>query len=197
MGWWRSALISVGGVAPSWMVSLSASVNLPLHHKVRKFSYGTGSPGWFRKKGRKTVVVVVGRKTLTRRQNIPTSSDRATSERDVTAGQKYVSDSTVDTAHQHSPIETPRAADECCKMDCGKSALHMDVEQDFDQLLLHDPPVMFAFLADAFRELDEIMNRVCRVFSPDVQFLIFIFQDLIAGRQPLQAYTRNVGHCST
>jgi len=36
---------------------MSASVNLPLHHKVQKFSFGTGSPGWSRKKGRKTVVV--------------------------------------------------------------------------------------------------------------------------------------------
>jgi len=36
----------------------SASVNLPLHHKVQKFSSGTGSPGSSRKKGRKTVVVV-------------------------------------------------------------------------------------------------------------------------------------------
>ena len=39
------------------MVGVSASVNLPLHHKVQKFSSGTGSPGWSRKKGRKTVVV--------------------------------------------------------------------------------------------------------------------------------------------
>ena len=44
---------------PSQMVDLSASVNLPLHHKVQKLSSGTGSPGWCRKKGRKTVVVVV------------------------------------------------------------------------------------------------------------------------------------------
>ena len=58
-GWWRWALISPDGVAPSWMVDVSASVNLPLHHKVQKFSSGTGSPGWSRKKGRKTVVVVV------------------------------------------------------------------------------------------------------------------------------------------
>jgi len=36
---------------------VSASVNLPLHHKVQKFSSGTGSPGWSRKKGRKMVVV--------------------------------------------------------------------------------------------------------------------------------------------
>ena len=36
---------------------MSASVNLPLHHKVQKFSSGTGSPGWSRIKGRKTVVV--------------------------------------------------------------------------------------------------------------------------------------------
>jgi len=40
--------------------SLSASVNLLLHHKVQKFSSGTGSPGWSRKKGRKTVVVWCG-----------------------------------------------------------------------------------------------------------------------------------------
>ena len=39
-----------------WLV-WSASVNLPFHHKVQKFSSGTGSPGWSRKKGRKTVVV--------------------------------------------------------------------------------------------------------------------------------------------
>jgi len=36
---------------------VSTSVNLPLHHKVQKFSSGTGSPGWSQKKGRKTVVV--------------------------------------------------------------------------------------------------------------------------------------------
>jgi len=39
------------------MVGVSASVNLPLHHKVQKFSSDTGSPGWSRKKGRKMVVV--------------------------------------------------------------------------------------------------------------------------------------------
>ena len=58
-GWWTWAVPSPDGVAPSWMVSVSASVNLHLHHKVQKFSSGTGSPGWSRKKGRKTVVVVV------------------------------------------------------------------------------------------------------------------------------------------
>jgi len=47
-------------VAPSRTVSVSASVNLPLHHKVQKFSSGTGSPGWSRKKGRKPVVVCGG-----------------------------------------------------------------------------------------------------------------------------------------
>jgi len=51
------ALVSPDGDAPSRMVGVSASVNLPLHHKDQKFSSGTGSPGWFRKKGRKTVVV--------------------------------------------------------------------------------------------------------------------------------------------
>ena len=57
--WWRWELVSPDGVAPSRMV-LSASVNLPLHHKVQKFSSGTGLPGWFWKKGRKTVVVWCG-----------------------------------------------------------------------------------------------------------------------------------------
>jgi len=51
------ALVSLDGVAPSQMVSVSASVNLPLHHKVQKFSSGTVSPGWSRKKGGKMVVV--------------------------------------------------------------------------------------------------------------------------------------------
>jgi len=37
---------------------VSASVNLPLHHKVQKFSSGTGSPRWSWKKGHKTVVVL-------------------------------------------------------------------------------------------------------------------------------------------
>ena len=37
-GWWKWPLVSPDGVAPSRMVSVSASVNLPLHHKVQKFS---------------------------------------------------------------------------------------------------------------------------------------------------------------
>jgi len=39
------------------MVGVSASVNLPLHHKVQKFSSGTGSPQWSRKNGHKAVVM--------------------------------------------------------------------------------------------------------------------------------------------
>ena len=54
--WWRWALVSADGVAPSQMVSVSASVNFPLHHKVQKFSSGTGSPGLSPKTGRKMVV---------------------------------------------------------------------------------------------------------------------------------------------
>jgi len=58
MGWRWWALVSPDGVvvASSQMVGVSASVNLPLHHKVQKFSSGTSSPGWSRKKGRKMVV---------------------------------------------------------------------------------------------------------------------------------------------
>ena len=41
------------------MVGVSASFNLPLHHKVQKFSSSTGSPWWSRKKGHKTVVVMI------------------------------------------------------------------------------------------------------------------------------------------
>jgi len=48
---------SPDGVAPIQMVSVFASVNLPLHHKVQKFSSDTVSPGWSRKNGRKMVVV--------------------------------------------------------------------------------------------------------------------------------------------
>jgi len=50
-------MVSPDGVAPSWMISVSDSVNPPLHHKVQKFSSDIGSPGWSRKKGRKMVVV--------------------------------------------------------------------------------------------------------------------------------------------
>jgi len=32
-------MVSPDGVAPSWMVGLSASVNLPLQHKVQKFLF--------------------------------------------------------------------------------------------------------------------------------------------------------------
>jgi len=56
--WWRWALLSPDGVAPSQMGGVSASVNLPLHHEEQRFSSGISSPGWSRKKGRKMVVVV-------------------------------------------------------------------------------------------------------------------------------------------
>jgi len=48
--WWRWALLIPDGVVPSRMVGVSASGSLPLHYKVRKFSSGTGSPGWSRKR---------------------------------------------------------------------------------------------------------------------------------------------------
>jgi len=43
-GRWRWALFSPDGVTPSRMVGVSACY-LPLHHKLQKFSSGTGSPG--------------------------------------------------------------------------------------------------------------------------------------------------------
>jgi len=42
-------VVSLDGVAPSWMVGVFASVDLTLHYKVQKFSSGTGSPRWSRK----------------------------------------------------------------------------------------------------------------------------------------------------
>ena len=56
-GWSRWALVSPDGVVPSRMVGVSACVNLPLHHKVQKFSSSTGSPEWSLKTGCKMVVV--------------------------------------------------------------------------------------------------------------------------------------------
>jgi len=47
------------------------------------------------------------------------------------------------------------------KVACDKSLVQMDTEHDFDQVMFHDALTLFSFLADAFRELDEIMNRVC------------------------------------
>ena len=58
-GWPSSTTVPhPDGVVPSRMVDVSASVNLPLHRKVQKFSSGTGSPGWSRKKGHKMLVCV-------------------------------------------------------------------------------------------------------------------------------------------
>jgi len=37
-GWWSWTLVSLDGVAPSRMVGVSASINLPLQHNVQKFS---------------------------------------------------------------------------------------------------------------------------------------------------------------
>jgi len=58
-GWWRLMLVSPDGVAPSRMVGVCASVNLPLHHKVQKFSSGIGSLGGPRKRAIKQLCVCV------------------------------------------------------------------------------------------------------------------------------------------
>jgi len=42
LGMVEVALVSPDGVVPSRIVGVFASVNLPLHHKVQKFSSGTG-----------------------------------------------------------------------------------------------------------------------------------------------------------
>jgi len=71
-------MVSPDGVAPSRMVSVSASVNLPLHHNVHRFSSGTGSPGWSRKKGRKMVVVVVAHSSMTHLEKLYTGCNNNT-----------------------------------------------------------------------------------------------------------------------
>jgi len=58
-GWWRWALVSLDRVAPNRMIVVSASVNLPLDHKVQKFSSVIGSPGWSRKRAVKWLWCVV------------------------------------------------------------------------------------------------------------------------------------------
>ena len=63
-------MVSLDGVAPSRMVCVSACVNLPLHHKVQKFSSGTGSPGWSRKEGHKTVVCMCVRMLLSAYEDV-------------------------------------------------------------------------------------------------------------------------------
>jgi len=57
-GWRRWALVSPDGVVRSRMVGVSASVNLPLHRTVQKFSSGAGWPVWSWEKGHKTVMCV-------------------------------------------------------------------------------------------------------------------------------------------
>ena len=52
-------MVRPDGVARSLMVSVSPSVNLPLHHKVQKFSSGTGSPGGPGKRAVKRIVLWV------------------------------------------------------------------------------------------------------------------------------------------
>jgi len=67
-GWWRWALVSPGGVAvaPSRMVSVSASVNLPLHHsrmpctiKARRSLLAPAYPGGPGKRAVKRMCVSV------------------------------------------------------------------------------------------------------------------------------------------
>ena len=45
VGWCRWALVSPDRVLPRRMVGVSASVNLPLHHKVQKFLLAPAHPG--------------------------------------------------------------------------------------------------------------------------------------------------------
>ena len=55
-------------------------------------------------------------------------------------------------------VESSSEFDESGK--CAKSAVLMDDDHDYDQLMLYEPDVLFSFLAGIFKELDEIMNRV-------------------------------------
>jgi len=96
-GWWRWARVSPDGVAPSRMVSVSASVSLPLHHKVQKFSSGTGSPGWSGKKGHKAVVVMAWCAVL----SVCAAADRNSTASVSTAAQYVIK--VVSNIHQLTP----------------------------------------------------------------------------------------------
>ena len=52
-------MVSPDGVAPSKMVSVSASVNLPLHHKVQSSLLAPAHPGGPGKRAVKRLCVVV------------------------------------------------------------------------------------------------------------------------------------------
>ena len=57
-----------------WLVCLPLLIfPVPLHYKVLKFSSGTGSPGWSRKKGRKMAVVWCGGATSKHHETIKTT----------------------------------------------------------------------------------------------------------------------------
>jgi len=49
-GWWRWALVSLDGVAPSWMVDVSASVIFPCTVKSRNPFLAPADPGGTRKR---------------------------------------------------------------------------------------------------------------------------------------------------
>ena len=58
-GRWRWALVSLDGVAPSPVVGVFASVNLPLYHKVQSLLLGPAHPGGPGKRAVKWLWVVV------------------------------------------------------------------------------------------------------------------------------------------
>ena len=58
-GWRRWALLSPDGVAPILMVSVSASINLPLRHKSRRSLLAPSHPGGPRKRAVKRLCVCV------------------------------------------------------------------------------------------------------------------------------------------
>ena len=139
------------------------------------------------------------------------SSDDAALEHEVSE-QKCISDFSAADVVQHSwPVKSSYCAVEAMHSPTGSDATRrsiqpasgdtqisdadpakstMEVDQDLDQLLFHYPSLMFPFLAEAFRELDEIMNRVRRTSLSAVQLLVSIFRALAGfnrGRTVLQA----------
>jgi len=65
-GWWRWALVSPDGVAPTRMVCVSASVYLPLHHKVQSSLLALAHPGGPGKRAVKWLwwYITIGRELL-------------------------------------------------------------------------------------------------------------------------------------
>jgi len=116
--------------------SLHIIFNLLLHHKVQKFSSGTGSPGWSRKKGRKTVVVCGGGGGLTQYRKAvvtcitrrPASADRTARHQFQATGQPVSQTQASDAVTSRLPRYEAKCV-QCWCFQCGSVPLRSDIKR--------------------------------------------------------------------